>query len=79
MRDASTYRGARRNGWRDAEVRRPWLMSNADYRGYGWDIGGRKTNRRGLATMTGFLPTVARSKYLPHESVKRGGSGPVFA
>jgi hypothetical protein len=78
MRNQSTYRGHRRNAWRNAPVRKPWAQSNAEY-GDAFDIGGREKTKRGFPIVRARLRTITRSKYMPHESVKRGGAGPVFA
>jgi hypothetical protein len=73
MRDVNTYRSERRNLWRSMRVM-PWEVFNLRQRGVAdpWHIGSFIASR---VTM-GRRP---RSKYLPHESVKRGGKGPVFA
>jgi hypothetical protein len=75
MRNANTYRGARRNAWRDNRKDAPtltWLGWNDNiYADVGYAIGNTAVKRH--------ITTRPRSKYLPHESVKRGGTGPVFA
>jgi hypothetical protein len=70
MRSADTYRSERRNLWRNM----PWEVFNLRQRGVvdPWHIGSFLATRVTMGRR-------ARSKYLPHESVKRGGSGPVFA
>jgi len=75
MRDPETYRSERRNVWRDEYqvANRPWREFSADY-----------YSRSGFSIPERLYPIAVhtrygRSKYMPHESVKRGGAGPVFA
>ena len=74
MRERETYRSERRNDWAVARVysTMPWRK---------WNIGFHIDDGHGVAKhpVAGHIQTKARSKYMPHESKKRGGSGPVLA
>jgi hypothetical protein len=76
MRAADTYRGARRNAWH--EYRQTFIPKKRPSWASGNVLSGPWLNKS-RTLVAGHLLTAARSKYLPHESVKRGGTGPVFA
>jgi hypothetical protein len=71
IRPEMTYRAERRNNWRTLNGV-TWQEHNDRPQSDPWHIGSMQDNRVTMRRRS-------RSKYLPHESVKRGGSGPVFA
>lgn len=71
MRKSETYRSERRSTWRAGTPNgvMPWENFNTQAPRY----------HLGTLKPAGHIPAVSRSKYMPHESTKRGGTGPVFA
>jgi hypothetical protein len=73
MRNPLTYRSARRNEWAFARKHsvvswREWMQA---FYTDGFGVGS--------GAVSGHVANRGRSKYVPHESKKRGGTGPVFA
>ncbi len=66
IRPGKTYRWFRRSVWRGTN---PWASFNQPQGK--WPFG--------TPPVSGYITTRSRSKYMPHESVKRGGTGPKFA
>jgi len=55
------------------ERRNRWHKEGACQSGLAW------ADYNDSPRVRGHIPTKTRSKYMPHESVKQGGVGPVFA
>jgi hypothetical protein len=78
MRNSDTYRFSRRNDW--ANYRR--LYRGVSGALSSWPLFNPRQREWFIGSSQGSTVTKRRrqrSKYMPHESVRRGGSGPVFA
>ena len=73
MRNPITYRSERRNDWRELDGV-TWQEHNKRGAPDPWHIGSVQSQK-----VTMRPRKIGRSKYMPHESIKRGGFGPVFA
>ncbi len=71
MREHDTYRSERRNAWRG--INQTWSEHQEGYLRVG------KPYAVGIPSATSRIQVRGRSKYMPHEGVKRGGTGPVYA